>query len=196
MYDKGKHQHGSVHTQVVVVVEGGVSMLFKVDSKAFQVPGKQSLKTNHVYLDRCSTYMQSTNTGILTDFHESETFLYGHCNAITKYTNLKGKYIPIDCWLNKEVIDNIFSIPVLKNMDLCIIYDSCDNHCCVSKDNIIVKFEEDKKGLPYIDGGEKRVVFAQTVRQSYKIVHKDTSPRGNTGSQSVGYYEISIGTKP
>ena len=48
-YDKGKQQHGSGHTQVGMFVEGSVSMLFKGESKYFQVPGKQSLKTNRFY---------------------------------------------------------------------------------------------------------------------------------------------------
>ena len=81
-------------------MEGGVYMISKGESKAFQVPRKKSLKTNRVYLDIFSTYMQFMNAGLLTDVHESETFLYCHCNAGKTSTNLKGEYGSIDCWLN------------------------------------------------------------------------------------------------
>ena len=51
-------------------VEGGVYVLVKVYSKYFQVPGKQSLNTNRVYLDSCSTYMQFMNDSLLIDVPE------------------------------------------------------------------------------------------------------------------------------
>ena len=167
-YDKGKQQHSSVKTQVGVVVEGGVSMLVKGDSETFKVLGTKSLKTNHVYLDSCLTNMKLMNTGLLTDVHESETFLYGHCNSGTTSTNLKGKYGSIDCWLNEEGIANIFIIPVLKNLVLRITYNSNDDHWCVSKGNIAMQFKEDNQEMLYIDVGEYGLVFSQTMHKSYK----------------------------
>ena len=50
-YDKEKQQHGNVHAEVVVVVEGRVFMLANGYIKAFKVTRKQSLKTNRIYLD-------------------------------------------------------------------------------------------------------------------------------------------------
>ena len=49
-YYQGKQQHVSVHTQVGMVAEVGVSMLVKGENKAFQVPRNKSLNTNSVYL--------------------------------------------------------------------------------------------------------------------------------------------------
>ena len=95
--EAGKQQNGSVHTHVGMVVEGGVSMIVKGERKDFQVPGKKYLKNNHVYLDSCLTYMQFMNADLLTDIHESETFLYGHWNVGTTSKTLKGKYGSIGC---------------------------------------------------------------------------------------------------
>ena len=88
--------------------------------------------------------MYFINVGLLIDFHESETFLYVHCNAGTTSTNLKGDYSSIDCWLNEEGIANIFSVSVFKNLGFRITYNSNDDRWCVSKGNITVKFKEEK----------------------------------------------------
>ena len=76
--------------------------------------------------------------------------MYGHCNAGKTYTNPKGKYGSIDLCLNKEGIATILSIPVLKNLGFCITYNRNEDHWCVSKDNINVKFKEDRQGTPFI----------------------------------------------
>ena len=91
--------------------------------------------------------MQFINSNLLTDVLESETFLYSKCNAITTSTTPKGKYGSINCWLNQEVISNIFSINVLNNLGLRITYDSNYDNWCVSKDGS---------------------VFSQTAHKSYK----------------------------
>ena len=87
------------------------------------------------------------NSGLLTGVNESEIFLYRHFNAGKTSTKLKEDYGSVDCCLEEEWIANIFSIHVLKNLCLCITYNSNVNHWCVSKDNITVNFKWDEQGL-------------------------------------------------
>ena len=64
-----------------------------------------------IYQYNFSAYNHMYNEELLTDIREGNSWLFGDCNAGTTSTNKKGHFGFIECWINKERIDNIFSIP-------------------------------------------------------------------------------------
>ena len=68
------------------------------------------------------------NEELLVDAREGNSCMFGHFNTGTTSTNKKGNLGSIECWINKEGINNIFSIPKLEEMGYRIIYDSQDGH--------------------------------------------------------------------
>ena len=45
---------------------------------------------------------------------EGKSCLFGHCNSETTTTNKEVNIGSIKCWINKEGISNIYSIPNLE----------------------------------------------------------------------------------
>ena len=71
------------------------------------------------------------NEEIIVDTIEGNIWIFEHYNAVTNSTNKKGCFGSIVCWINKEGIYNIFSIPKFEEMGFRITYDIRDGHCIV-----------------------------------------------------------------
>ena len=81
-----------------------------------------------IYLGKCSTYNHMYNKDPLTDMREEKICMFGHCNVVNTSTNKKGHLGSMECWLNKEYITNIFSIPKPEEVGFRITYYSWEGY--------------------------------------------------------------------
>ena len=94
--------------------------------------------------------------------------MFGNSNSGTTYTNNKGCVGSIECWINKEGIANIFSIPKLEEMGFCITYYIQDGHYIVHTKDGRVQLNKDELGLPDIDTKKNQdVVFIQIINDFF-----------------------------
>ena len=86
-------------------------------------------------MEKCLMYNHMYNEELLIDAREGGSWLFGYCNAGNTSTKNKVNFGFIECWLNKDGISNIFSIPILEEMMFCITYYSWDvNYIFHAKD--------------------------------------------------------------
>ncbi|KAL7447592.1 hypothetical protein ACHAXS_006643 [Conticribra weissflogii] len=131
--------------QALMIEEHGISML----------QARKTLNPNHFYVDTCATYSSSINKDFLSDIHETNQGLHGHCNAESIYINKKGKFGRLDMWFNPTGIANLISFHRLEKL-YNISYSTIETDKCfiVHTPEGDVKFKRDRLGLPYIDGSE------------------------------------------
>ena len=128
-----------------------------------------SLDPDRAYLNNCATFNQTTNPDILTNIFESPDTLFAYCNSVTTATNTKGNLGSLECWLNKNGIANLLSVPELTKLGYIIkLENRLESPYQVTPKGQIqgvpatVPFKLDEKGLPYIDV-KQVVVFAQLM---------------------------------
>ena len=91
----------------------GISILLhRMDMKA---KDSNTLHPNIIYPNGCSSYNSMLNEELLDEIRQLQTLLYGHFNFDVSKTYWAGNYIDIDSWLYRDVIENLFSVPVLKH---------------------------------------------------------------------------------
>ena len=82
---------------------------------------------------------------------------------------INGNFGSIECWINKEGIANIFSIPKLGEMGFRITYDSMDGHYIVHTNDGEVQSMKDEMVPPYIDAQKLQdEAFLQTVQENFE----------------------------
>ena len=126
--------------------QAAVSMIMDImkGNDSHRVTKTNCLYPDHVFLDSCSNFMQMVNCALLTDVHESDSYLFGSCNAGMTATKLNRKFGDIKSWLNACIIVTIVSIPVLKKLGSHITYDSNDDYWLVTKNDASVTFCKDE----------------------------------------------------
>ena len=115
-------------------------------------------------------HLQSSNEpGHSENIFESPEAFFAHCNSGTTATNTKGMLGSLECWLNKNGIANLLSIPELTMLGLTITSDNqLDSSYQVTPKGHIhggpatVPFKIFEKGFSYIDV-KQGVLFAQLM---------------------------------
>ena len=106
--------------------------------------------------------------------------MFGDCNTRTTPTNKNVHFGSIECWINKEEIANIFSIPKIEEMILHITYNSRDGHYIFHTKDREVQFNNDEMGIPYIDSQKiQDMVFVKTAWEKLKGSPIKRSPQPN-----------------
>ena len=117
-----------------------------------------ALDPDRAYLDNCATINQAMNPDILKNILESPDTLFAHCNSGTTSTNTKGVLGSLECWLNKNGISNLLSVPEITRLGYTITSDNrLESPYQVTPKGQVhggpatIPFKLDDKGLPYID---------------------------------------------
>ncbi|KAL7470808.1 hypothetical protein ACHAXS_011072 [Conticribra weissflogii] len=135
--------------------------------------GRGGLNKNHVYLDTCSTFHQLVNKDLVSNMHESQTGLVGHCNAGTTTTTTKGKFGSLDVWVNDKGIANILSFDKLEqHFDISYHTKNTNKTFIVHTLKGDVHFKRNELGLPYIDASnsdkQAQICLVNTIRENYE----------------------------
>ena len=77
-----------------------------------------------LYLDICATYHTAFVTWLLDDVEDVNTTMVGNYNNGVKLFSLKDYYGKFHMWINKNVMENLLSIPCLKEEGYHIDYAS------------------------------------------------------------------------
>ena len=93
-------------------------------------------------------YNHMCNEEILKYVREEKRNIFGHCNTGTTTTNKKGSFGSIECWLNKEGIAKIFSIPKLEEIGFFTTQYREDKNYILHTKDWEVQFNKDKMHLP------------------------------------------------
>ena len=99
-----------------------------------------TLNPKRIYLNSVSSNNSIFNKGMLDDVPQLQTLFYGHYNFGISKTNSVVNYNNIESWLDRDIITNIISVPILKHLCYHIIYNSDGVYYEVYKGDLAVKF--------------------------------------------------------
>ena len=88
------------------------------------------------------------------DVEESDATMTGRCNAGTTVTKMKGTYGDLQVWINKKVIANLISTPMLEASGYIISTHTHADWVMTTPEGKDITFKRDKgvcTVIPYID---------------------------------------------
>ena len=129
-----------------------------------------------ILLDKQSTVCAFTNSDLLDNIREVDTWMDIHCNAGVTSTNMVGDLKGFgEVWYNPKGIANILSMAVVeKSFRVTYDSDSDKGFSVVKEDGSCRSFRRSNRVLFYLDTAEKKdeygtsenVAFVKTVEQN------------------------------
>ena len=172
-------QEGHVHLGVSEEDIGGIEAhdddydedfaFIQSSSNPIVVQARKTLDKHKVYLDSTSTFNQVFEEQLLTHKAKVSTTLRAHCNAGVSYADEKGNLLGMfDCWLVRNGIANILSIPQLERDGFVVEYvKQVWTITCPNGTRLVLKRDMGLcEGFPYLDIrelGTEGVAMAQMV---------------------------------